>query len=186
MAGESLTLTQKTFQKGEQSVGLTGLLHRWEPSHVSRDGSIPNLGMYTVLSPRRVATGVASTASTASTASNGRAGEGQGGGETKDGVGGGGQAAMAAGTATGTGVGMGAASEDDMGGMEMEWLLLTSANMSQRSWGSLTKAKNKLRVLSFELGVMFLPRLCGAGGLAELAVEEIEDSHQVGYLVEAE
>ena len=73
-----------------------------------------------------------------------------------------------------------------MGGMEMEWLLLTSANMSQRSWGSLTKAKNKLRVLSFELGVMFLPRLCGVAGLAELAVEEIEDSHQVSYLKETE
>jgi predicted RNA-binding protein YlqC (UPF0109 family) len=44
----------------------------------------------------------------------------------------------------------------------------------------LNQSKNKLRVLSFELGVMFLPRLFGEGGLADLAVEAVDDEHTHG------
>lgn len=39
----------------------------------------------------------------------------------------------------------------------MPWFLLTSANLSKAAWGQLQKNDSQLRILSYEMGVLFLP-----------------------------
>jgi Tyrosyl-DNA phosphodiesterase len=41
--------------------------------------------------------------------------------------------------------------------IELEWFLLTSANLSQAAWGVAEKSGTQLYVKSFEMGVLFLP-----------------------------
>jgi Tyrosyl-DNA phosphodiesterase len=41
--------------------------------------------------------------------------------------------------------------------LELEWFLLTSANLSQAAWGVSEKSGTQLYVKSFEIGVLFLP-----------------------------
>jgi Tyrosyl-DNA phosphodiesterase len=41
--------------------------------------------------------------------------------------------------------------------LELEWFLLTSANLSQAAWGVAEKSGTQLYVKSFEIGVLFLP-----------------------------
>ena len=41
--------------------------------------------------------------------------------------------------------------------VELDWFLLTSANLSQAAWGVLQKNNSSLYIKSFELGVLFLP-----------------------------
>jgi hypothetical protein len=42
---------------------------------------------------------------------------------------------------------------------ELDWFLLTSANVSQAAWGVLQNNNNVLYIKSYELGVLFLPEL---------------------------
>ncbi|XP_046910280.2 tyrosyl-DNA phosphodiesterase glaikit [Dermatophagoides farinae] len=42
---------------------------------------------------------------------------------------------------------------------KMAWFCLTSANLSKAAWGHLVKIGSKLRILNYELGVLFLPKL---------------------------
>ena len=42
---------------------------------------------------------------------------------------------------------------------ELEWFLLTSANLSQAAWGVLQKNNTTLYIKSYELGVLFIPTL---------------------------
>lgn len=42
---------------------------------------------------------------------------------------------------------------------KMAWFCLTSANLSKAAWGHLIKIGSKLRILNYELGVLFLPKL---------------------------
>ena len=43
--------------------------------------------------------------------------------------------------------------------ISMSWFLLTSANLSKAAWGELQLNQTQLSIRSFELGVLFLPRL---------------------------
>lgn len=38
------------------------------------------------------------------------------------------------------------------------YFLLTSANVSKAAWGSLNKGNRALRIMSYEAGVLFLPK----------------------------
>ena len=40
----------------------------------------------------------------------------------------------------------------------MAWFILTSANLSKAAWGKLNKKQDQLIVMSWECGVMFLPK----------------------------
>nr|XP_027202048.1 tyrosyl-DNA phosphodiesterase 1-like [Dermatophagoides pteronyssinus] len=42
---------------------------------------------------------------------------------------------------------------------EMSWFCLTSANLSKAAWGQLIGNGSKLKILNYELGVLFLPKL---------------------------
>lgn len=42
-------------------------------------------------------------------------------------------------------------------GDKVAYFLLTSANLSKAAWGSFNKAKNGLMIMSYEVGVLFLP-----------------------------
>ncbi|KAK7582630.1 hypothetical protein V9T40_014075 [Parthenolecanium corni] len=41
----------------------------------------------------------------------------------------------------------------------LSWFLLTSANLSKAAWGMENKAKTDLRILNYEVGVLFIPSL---------------------------
>ncbi|XP_071452612.1 probable tyrosyl-DNA phosphodiesterase [Hetaerina americana] len=43
-------------------------------------------------------------------------------------------------------------------GAQLAWFILTSANLSKAAWGSLNKAGSSLYIMSYEAGVLFLPR----------------------------
>lgn len=48
--------------------------------------------------------------------------------------------------------------QSNQGGcVELDWFLLTSANLSQAAWGVLQKNNSSLYIKSFELGVLFIP-----------------------------
>lgn len=47
--------------------------------------------------------------------------------------------------------------DEDSVSIELEWFLLTSANLSQAAWGVAEKGGTQLYVKSFEMGVLFLP-----------------------------
>ena len=49
---------------------------------------------------------------------------------------------------------------------ELEWFLLTSANLSQAAWGVLQKNNSTLYIKSYELGVLFIPTLFAAATAA--------------------
>lgn len=42
---------------------------------------------------------------------------------------------------------------------EISWFCLTSANLSKAAWGQLQKNGSQLSILSFEIGVLFLPKI---------------------------
>eukprot|EP00667_Euglena_gracilis_P020335 EG_transcript_21999 len=42
---------------------------------------------------------------------------------------------------------------------DLQWLLLTSCNLSKAAWGEEQKGGSQLKILSYELGVLFLPSL---------------------------
>ena len=42
---------------------------------------------------------------------------------------------------------------------QVAWAMLASHNMSKAAWGQLQKSKSQLQVLSYEMGVLFLPDL---------------------------
>lgn len=42
---------------------------------------------------------------------------------------------------------------------KMAWFLLTSANLSKAAWGKVNKAGNRLTVMSWEAGVLFIPEV---------------------------
>ncbi len=47
------------------------------------------------------------------------------------------------------------------------FLALTSANLSKAAWGTLNKAKDKLYIMSFEAGVLLLPKFVNKNGSLE-------------------
>jgi len=44
-------------------------------------------------------------------------------------------------------------------GTKLGWFLLTSANLSKAAWGKLNKNHDRVTVMSWEAGVLFLPQL---------------------------
>jgi len=47
---------------------------------------------------------------------------------------------------------------------KLAWFLLTSANLSKAAWGKLNKARDRLNLMSWEAGVLFLPKYMGLPG----------------------
>jgi tyrosyl-DNA phosphodiesterase-1 len=43
----------------------------------------------------------------------------------------------------------------------IDWMLVTSANLSKQAWGEATNAAGEIRVCSYEIGVMVWPELYG-------------------------
>ena len=63
-------------------------------------------------------------------------------------------------------------------------MLLTSANLSKAAWGKLNKAKNKLHIMSYEAGVLLLPKFVleteqGNSQLIFLIGFPITDTYQI-------
>ena len=40
---------------------------------------------------------------------------------------------------------------------KLYWFLLTSANLSKAAWGKLEKKETQIFIMSYEIGVLFLP-----------------------------
>ncbi len=49
------------------------------------------------------------------------------------------------------------------GANEIDWALLTSANLSKQAWGEVTKAADEVRIASWGIGVLVWPALFGEG-----------------------
>lgn len=59
------------------------------------------------------------------------------------------------------------AAEGDGGGPRVEWALLTSANLSKQAWGEGRNKEGRVRVASYEMGVLVWPGLWGEGRVME-------------------
>jgi tyrosyl-DNA phosphodiesterase 1 len=46
---------------------------------------------------------------------------------------------------------------------EIDWALVTSANISKQAWGDAINAAGEVRICSYELGVVVWPELYGEG-----------------------
>jgi hypothetical protein len=42
---------------------------------------------------------------------------------------------------------------------EIDWMLVTSANLSKQAWGEAPNAADEIRICSYEIGVMVWPEL---------------------------
>jgi len=51
---------------------------------------------------------------------------------------------------------------------KMAYFLLTSANLSKAAWGSMNKAGNSCLIMSYEAGVLFIPKFVTGGDLFEV------------------
>jgi tyrosyl-DNA phosphodiesterase-1 len=49
----------------------------------------------------------------------------------------------------------------DQNRCSVDWMLVTSANLSKQAWGEVTNAAGEVRICSFEIGVMIWPELLG-------------------------
>jgi tyrosyl-DNA phosphodiesterase-1 len=58
-------------------------------------------------------------------------------------------------------------------GSEAAFLLLTSSNLSKAAWGSLNKARGKLYIMSYEAGVLLLPKFVNGKESFDLSGEEL-------------
>lgn len=59
------------------------------------------------------------------------------------------------------------AAEGAVGGPRVEWALLTSANLSKQAWGEGRNKEGRVRVASYEVGVLVWPGLWGEGRVME-------------------
>ncbi len=49
----------------------------------------------------------------------------------------------------------------DAGKTRIDWALVTSANISKQAWGEAANAEGKVRISSYELGILVWPELYG-------------------------
>lgn len=64
---------------------------------------------------------------------------------------------------------------------EIDWALVTSANMSKQAWGEASNPQGEMRISSYELGVLVWPELFGEDAKMvptfkqDVPKEELED-----------
>ena len=61
---------------------------------------------------------------------------------------------------------------------QMAYFLLTSANLSKAAWGQLEKNGSQLAIRSYEIGVLFIPKLFGSQDVFD--VSDVNASLQLG------
>jgi tyrosyl-DNA phosphodiesterase-1 len=69
----------------------------------------------------------------------------------------------------------------------MAWFILTSANLSKAAWGKLNKKRDQLLVMSWECGVMFLPKFLKTGeSVFKGTVKSIDNGSRASSRIAAE
>jgi tyrosyl-DNA phosphodiesterase-1 len=62
---------------------------------------------------------------------------------------------------------------------KIEWALLTSANLSKQAWGEMPNKEGKVRICSYEVGVMVFPQLFSENGKIEMVPSFGKDTLEV-------